>query len=101
MTSTLKLDSRLTHLPRFNNRNIDIRPEDLNFSRVGLAVTDEIDEIYKRIAIALADMFEAKGLVEIESFVYNINLHGRVIHHQVNVLGRSPETGQRYSVYLM
>ena len=62
---------------------------------------DEIGDIYKRMAIAVGALFEDKGLVEIETYVYNVNLHGKVIHNQVNTLGRCPDTGQPYSVYLM
>ena len=58
-------------------------------------------EVYLRLARGIGYMFDSKGLVEVMPYVYSINLHGKVIHYQVNVLGRDPTNGQLYSAYLM
>ena len=84
MDNLPKVVSSLSKLPKYGARTIDIRPD-----------------IYKKICLGIASLFEAKGLVEIEAYVYNVNLKGKVIHYQINVMGRESETGQRYSTYLM
>lgn len=101
MAKSEKPDSTLTHLPKFNNRSIDVPPCDLDFAQFALKEEGDIFDVYKSLSLGIAYLFEQKGLVEIEAYVYNVNLRGKVIHYQVNVLGRSPETGQLYTVYLM
>ena len=91
--------SSLSKLPQYNNRTIDMTP-DLDFSQVVL-YDESSYKTYKRIAVGIGDLFESQGLVEVKSYVYNIKLYGRVIHHQINVMGRDPKTGQPHSAYLM
>ena len=93
--------SSLSELPKYNNRSIDMT-SDLDFSQDVLEGDDLGSfEVYQRIALNIGDMFDAWDLVEVESYVYNIKRHGRVIHRQVHVIGRDPTNGQRYSAYLM
>lgn len=101
MDNLPKVVSSLSKLPKYGARTIDIRPQDLDFTLFELKEHDDIPDIYKKICLGIASLFEAKGLVEIEAYVYNVNLKGKVIHYQINVMGRESETGQRYSTYLM
>ena len=93
--------SSLSKLPQYNNVTID-RTLDLDFSQVTLYESDKsVFDIYKRIALGIGDLFVSEGLVEVVSFVYSPKRHGKVIHHQINVMGRNPKTGQLHSAYLM
>ena len=93
--------SALSELPQYNNRSIDLTPQ-LDFSKFTLHEGDEeIKDIYLRMARGIGDGLVSKGLVEVEPYVYEVKLHGRVLHYQVNVMGRDATNGQLYSVYLM
>ena len=93
--------SSLSELPKYNNRSIDLTRE-LDFSQFTFSEDkEELIKAYLRIARGIGYMFDSKGFVEVVPWVYSVNLHGKVIHYQVNVQGRDATTGQLYSVYLM
>ena len=93
--------SSLSELPQYNNRSIDVPPSDLDFSAFVLRENDKSADIYTRLAVGIGHLFISNGLVEVESYVYHVKLRGKIVHYQVNVLGRDPITGQAHSTYLM
>ena len=93
--------SSLSELPQYNNRSIDLT-RDLDFSNFQFFGDDlGAFDIYLRIAQGIGDLFKWEGFVEVVPYVYSVKLRGKVTHHQINVQGRDPTTGQLYSAYLM